>query len=271
MNNVLIRSARFGKEPVVLNHERLGTTLPAGAVVSIEPTVAVGQRPVVEASRSPEPEKRLEPAPTATLSAAASEEPEHTVSVAEPAPTYDDFRRIFEGELEQLKSAARESGYAEGKEKAEREVQAQYASELESLKSLVRGVRENLDQQFDGVIDTAVEVVFEAVTRIVGESYQDRSGVAAIVREVVRHAKDRSRLVVRVHPGDQAVLQVCADDVARGMSCGPIEVAADDRVAMGGCMLETPAGNLDGRLEIQLQQLRDVLINARTRWNEATP
>lgn len=262
-NNVLIRSARFGKEPVVLNHPRAESVRAAEPVLSSTPPIAA----VV-----PEPAPR---APVAAPSAAAEVPP--PVVVAEPvpppppAPTYEEFRSRFREELEQEREEARRQAHAEGTAQAQREVQEQYRAEIDSLKSLLRSAREQLDQQYDSVVDAAAEAVFEAVSRMLGESYRERTGVTAVVREVVRAAKDRSRLVVRVHPDDLAVLNVCVDDVGRGLSSGTIETVADDRVVLGGCLLETPGGNLDGRLEIQLQQLRDALLSARARWHEVTP
>jgi flagellar biosynthesis/type III secretory pathway protein FliH len=38
---------------------------------------------------------------------------------------------------------------------------------------------------------------------------------------------------------------------------------SDDRVLLGGCLIETSGGTLDGRLETQMQQLRDTLLAAR--------
>jgi flagellar assembly protein FliH len=44
-----------------------------------------------------------------------------------------------------------------------------------------------------------------------------------------------------------------------------VEIAADDRVELGGCLLETPSGTLDSRLEVQLANLRRTLLEARSR------
>jgi flagellar biosynthesis/type III secretory pathway protein FliH len=37
----------------------------------------------------------------------------------------------------------------------------------------------------------------------------------------------------------------------------------DERVALGGCLIDSPGGTLDGRLETQLQRLREVLVATR--------
>jgi flagellar biosynthesis/type III secretory pathway protein FliH len=37
-------------------------------------------------------------------------------------------------------------------------------------------------------------------------------------------------------------------------------------VKWGGCVLEGASGNLDARLETQMQRLRDTLLAARAKW-----
>jgi flagellar assembly protein FliH len=43
---------------------------------------------------------------------------------------------------------------------------------------------------------------------------------------------------------------------------GQLEVQAERRVARGGAMLRTQAGEIDGRLETQLERARETLIEA---------
>jgi flagellar assembly protein FliH len=124
------------------------------------------------------------------------------------------------------------------------------------------------ERDLDGLAEIGAEIAFEAVTRIIGRSYLDHEGITAVVREVIGHAKDRSRLVIRVSPADYHELIETRESLTENGNSRSIEILADDRVELGGCLLETPAGNLDGRLEVQLQQLRDTLLNARLRRSE---
>lgn len=183
--------------------------------------------------------------------------------------TYEEFRAQLGEELDQLRAAASEQGYAEGLQAGRENAAQEVAERLTQLANLVVSLRAGLEHDLDGLIDIGGEVVFEAVTRIIGRSYLDREGVMAVVREVISHAKDRSRLVIRVNPADYIEIDTARDNLTEGWNNQQVEILADDRVELGGCLLETPAGNLDGRLEVQLQQLRDTLLNARLRRSES--
>ncbi|MCK7581346.1 MAG: FliH/SctL family protein [Chromatiales bacterium] len=274
--DTLIRAARLGKQPVLLRRE--DDASPAD-VSAGEPAAGYNGRQAVL------PEARVHPAPVADANpgrvtgvdrGAANGRGEPAVSELAAAPvtgadteprtiSYEEYEQRLGGELERMRQSAREDGYTRGQEQARAQVQAEYAGELEHLRDLLKSVRAAAEQQVEGLMDVGAEIVYEAVTRIIGRVLLDPQGITAVVREVIRHAKDRSRLVVRVHPDDRPVLAACAEELVAGLNVGQIEVLGDDRVVLGGCLLETPAGNLDGRLEIQLQQLQDALLAVRAR------
>lgn len=187
---------------------------------------------------------------------------------APQTPTYEEFRKQLGDELSRLRSEAMEQGYADGLQTGRDAAAGEYADRLAQLARLLDGARSGFEQDVEGLVDIGAEVVFEAVARIMGREYANRDGIVAVVREVIRHAKDRSRLVVRVSPSDHAELNAARQHLTEGWNAQQVEIVADDRVELGGCLLETPGGNLDGRLEVQLQQLRDALVNARLRRTE---
>lgn len=201
---------------------------------------------------------------------------ELTVSQSESVPvmqvatqSYEDYQERFNQELAQLRAEAVEQGYNEGLQKGREAALQETAQSRKQLLELIVGMRAEYEHDLDGIAEIGAEIVFEAVTRIIGNSYLDRTGITAVVKEVISHAKDRSRLVIRVSPTDYQELKTAHELFAENGSAQKVEILADDRVELGGCLLETPAGNLDGRLEVQLQQLRDTLLNARQRRSES--
>jgi len=192
----------------------------------------------------------------AQVKAAPSAEP--------PAPkiSYDEYKQRFQAELEALGAEARERGYAEGREAGRAKAASDHAAQIKALAGLVRGARERLDAGIGELSELAVEVVYESVCKLLGQALAGRAGVIAAVREVVRRARERSRLTVRVSPSDYVLIREHLATVLEGLEAGQVEVAADERVELGGCLLETPSGSLDGRLEVQLSNLRRTLLTS---------
>lgn len=181
----------------------------------------------------------------------------------EPRMTYAEFEESLGERLDAMFDEAREQGLKEGREQGRQEAEAAHAEQLEAMAGFLREARRSLEKEVVGLAEVGSEIVYEAVIKMLGQAGQSPEGVAAIVREVIRGAKDRSRLLVRVRRADLAWIQQSRDRILDGIDTGSVEFVADDRVILGGCILETPMGNLDGRLETQLAGLRELLLTAR--------
>ena len=221
---------------------------------------------VIRAARLREPVVLLRnlqerPAPAhavdAQVKAAPSSEP------AAPKISYEEYRQRYREELEALGAEVRERARLEGREAGQAKAASEHAAQIKALAGLVRGARERLDADIGDLSELAVEVVYESVCKLLGQALAGREGVIAAVREVVRRARERSRLSLHVSPSDYALIREHLAAVLEGLEAGQVEVVSDERVQLGGCLLETPSGSLDGRLEVQLENLRRALLAAR--------
>ncbi|HEX9812988.1 MAG TPA: FliH/SctL family protein [Burkholderiales bacterium] len=173
--------------------------------------------------------------------------------------TYEEYKQRLESESAELERKTRsegfERGYAEGLERA----QSENAEQREALAKLVASARESLDQAMEGVSEIGTEIVCEALAKIVGQAMTERQVVTSAIREVIRRAKDRTKLVIRVSRSDWRLLEGYHDQLTEGLNAGSVEIVPDEHVQLGGCVLETPAGDFDGRLEVQLERLWELL------------
>jgi flagellar biosynthesis/type III secretory pathway protein FliH len=170
-------------------------------------------------------------------------------------------------QVEAATAAARESGYAEGYETGRQAAEAEFAGRLTALNEIIESAKSALESGIGGVEDVGINIVFEAVAKMLGQAMAREEGVILAVREVIAHAKERNNLVVRVSPDDFLLLERNRSKLLEGGE-GNVELVADDRVSLGGCLLEAAGGSLDGRLEVQIQQLRDMLLDVRHRRAE---
>ncbi len=234
----VIRSVRLLKEPVMLPRNGAGRSGAVGAF---------------SAARAPHGVEHLAPLP-----APAAQPPVVEIS-------YEEYKQRFAAELDAERGEAHETGLREGRETGLAKAQSERASQLQALATVVRSSRTRLEEGIEDLADVGAEIVFEAVCKVLGRALAEREGVIAAAREAVRRARDRSRLIVRVSPADFDVIRQNRDEILAGLEAGHVEIAADDRVELGGCLLETPSGNLDSRLEVQLANLRRILLEARSR------
>lgn len=236
----VIRSVTLLKEPVML------------------PRNGVGRSGVAGALSAPSAPRSVEHLTRAPLPAPAAQPPVVEIS-------YGEYKQRFAAELDVKRHDAHEKGLREGREAGLAKVLSERASQLQALATVVRSARTRLEKGIEDLADVGAEIVFEAVCKVLGRASAEREGVIAAAREAVRRARDRSRLIVRVSPADFDVIRQNRDEILGGFEAGQVEIAADDRVELGGCLLETPSGNLDSRLEVQLANLRRTLLEAKSR------
>jgi flagellar assembly protein FliH len=266
---MLIRSGKFTREPLVLAARRFEVPSVAPQTAD-EPPVSddVADSPLlIDVDNVSEDSHRAE------VEMSESERMSHSdplheaagAGVAVAALSYTEYKERFEQELEALREQAIRDGYREGEELARQALDDEFGAKLRSLAEVIAAAQKSVHASVEGLHEIGAEIVYEAVTKIAGSTLASREGVQAVVREVVKRAKDSTRLTVHVSPSDYEWISKEKDVLLENLGAGTVDIVPDERVQLGGCLLETPSGNLDGRLEVQLQCLRDALLSARSR------
>jgi flagellar assembly protein FliH len=234
----LIRAAQISERAVVLGIRRPSAPEPAPVVVPPPAQAAEAARP--------------QPAPG----------PDPAWLDAERKKIEQELRRELEARLEsadaEARSRGREQGLEEGRTEALREAREQGAAAARALAALA----ERAEREIDGMHDLIVGLAFEAVCKVLGASAVERDAVASMVREAVSRVKQEEAIVVRMHPQDCALLRGLSGDIGDERHL-KVELTSDEKIALGGCIVETEGGLLDARIETQMQRLRTALLQAR--------
>lgn len=160
---------------------------------------------------------------------------------------------------EEGRAAGFEQGLAEGREQG---LEA-FAERLDRLDALLGRLERKLGEDIAGHEDLMVELAFEAAAKLLGAAAVTRDGVLALVRQALAGLRDREQPVLRLAPRDLQLLADARAELSRQAGSPALEMIGDDRVELGGCLIETRGGGLDARLETQIARLRDVLLAAR--------
>ncbi len=112
--------------------------------------------------------------------------------------------------------------------------------------------------------DMALGIAFAALCKILGSAAVTREGIQAIVRQTATQLRTTERVVVRLHAVDLALLHEHGALDATLPSGGAVSWVADSAVVLGGCVIASDGGELDARLETQIERLRTALVAARS-------
>jgi flagellar assembly protein FliH len=172
-------------------------------------------------------------------------------------------------ELTAVHERARLSGYEAGQKRAMEEAAKEKAQVLDALSHLVSAAESAFEQERAALAEDCADVVGEVLAKIAGSTLASREAIVGTVITVLRRMKDDREATIRVHADDLPVLQLEEDKLAKLFGRSKFTLVADSRVTVGGCIVETSAGSLDGRLDVQLREMCETLRSAKAAGRES--
>ncbi len=164
------------------------------------------------------------------------------------------------------KLKARQSGYDEG-----------YRAGLSQGRAEGQAMAEKVLQQFDQAIKDAIvqreilleearQKILDLVIQISRKVTFDAVAVepettVTMISGVIDTLVDRSRLRIKVNPDHLPIVEQNMERFMVGSATiKELSVAPDPRVRYGGCLIETPIGDIDARLESQFEVIEETIL-----------
>ena len=177
-------------------------------------------------------------------------------------------------DADEVRRQAREEGYRDGLEQGRQEMHAQlevglkrleeegrtraasFASALDQVRQLADARREPYrDQVQASLLELALRICRRMVKR---ELTQDPSALVPSIRRALQELHVHQPAVIRVHPSDFENKEAFEDLSTSG---APFRLEADERVGLGGFLIESEAGTVDGRMDTRLEFIRRQLLD----------
>lgn len=227
----------------VVNSE--GYPMPAGTAAGPSQPVASGDSPT---DASPAEVRR------------AMSDLEHVLQLAAA------LRPAIENLSDMAHSGALEQGYSEGIARAQSEVQQQLMEAMATLADAQRQRQLVADQHSHALADLAMKIA----RKVIGEHLKsDPTLVARIVQDTIAGLEPTTTLTARVHPQDLDAVRASLPELTRLMAGkGTIDVVADNSVDQGSCVIVSPVGEVDARIETKLSVLETAFAAQRRQLQE---
>ena len=235
-----------------------------GPIVSLTPVrVAVEERratPPASVQRVDTPAAPAQPVDTRPKIGA-------DVVIAWLAEQNADVRRAVGAELadevEAEYAAARTRGREEGATEARERAAAERARHVKALEKVAVELQAAVERDGAAIAAACSEIVLEVLKKVAGPLLAAPDAVTGAVTQVLQRIKDDQHVVVRVQPAELETLTTAKPALSRALAGAELTLVADQRVELGGCIVESTLGNLDGRLEVQLSELYEILRTAK--------
>lgn len=157
-------------------------------------------------------------------------------------------------ELARLREAARVEGYAEGLAAGRQEAE-QACGRMKQLAESFGNTLDNFDFRLsDMLLALALDVARQVVA---GELAARPERILDVVNLALKQMAESTREArLLLHPDDAALVRPHLDQV---LDKTRLRIVEDVRIVRGGCLIETPQGDLDATLPARWRQVVQVL------------
>ena len=199
------------------------------------------------------------------LSRVGSDDPEQVSQAAdiveEARQRAEEIVRRAAIESDAIERHARETGYRDGMAAGTAQARADLSQAMAIVQRAAAASKATHDALLRGAEREAVELVVEVARQVIGDAIRRDLG---LVGTTVRRALDRAGALnvvrIRLHPDDEGQVRATLTEVHGQVL--PFELLADGVVTVGGCIIDTDAGRIDARLDVQLDQISKLLLDA---------
>lgn len=177
----------------------------------------------------------------------------------------EEARDRIEAESAEALAAAKEQGHSEGYEAGYQEgIEAARNEQRQTLLNAVAQAEKTLADAKADKLNYLVEaegqiagLVLDIANKILPQHFIDAPQIILpLVRKAIMKIKDQPEVIIRVCP-DQYDLLLLAKTEFKALleGQGTLEIKSDESLSISDCVLESPAGNVDARLFVQLEAI----------------
>lgn len=172
--------------------------------------------------------------------------------------------RAIIAEAEMLRDQIVRDAWNEGWAAGLQEARERMDSVVAATEAVAAGFEAELDRLPDALGAETTAIALEVAARVVRAELTARpERVMDVVRAAIRRAADRERLLVHVNPDDLDTVREAAPGMAARIGgIARLDVVEDPRVPRGGCIVETPGGDVDARIATQMSRMLEALADA---------
>ena len=171
----------------------------------------------------------------------------------------------IQSESESIKDAAYKEGYAKGYDEGFEKSFADGNNDLTKLNEKLKKILAETINKRNEIIDTAeaqlIEVAILIAKRVVKMlTEKDKGIVIRNIQEALRRIKGRTKITIRVNIDALEISARHKDEFYQMLDkIEGVTVLEDPNVDVGGCMIETDFGDIDARINTQLNEIETAI------------
>jgi flagellar assembly protein FliH len=159
---------------------------------------------------------------------------------------------------QQLQSTAEREGFEQGKNLGLEAGKQEAGALMQQAMTLINRILEERRKVYEEVEPQVADLALKIAEKIINtEVTLNNEIVLNLIKSNLDKIRDREEIIIRVSQDDYPYVKEHEDDLRRMLDgVKKFRIEADGVIDKGGCMLETNLGNLDSRIDFQLEIMK---------------
>lgn len=151
-----------------------------------------------------------------------------------------------------------DAGLKEGKEQGYAELHQVIADANAKAEKTMRDAEEEKEKFVQEAEEEIVRVIFHAIDKILPQHFIDAPQIILpLVKKSLLKIKDQAKVIVHVSPEHYDLVLLARSELQTELEGNAtLEVVSDESLKLGDVILETPNGDVDARLETQMELVK---------------
>jgi flagellar assembly protein FliH len=184
---------------------------------------------------------------------------------SDPPPRDAPARALAEalGEAQEIREQAREEGFEQGRAAGHEQGRAEIETAARSLIEALQGVQALSQEVSDAVERDAIELALALAGKVILATLQIRPElVVEVVQGALRRVSGQRTIAILVNPVDlETVRSALGDLQAQSVAVEQWDLQPDQRIQPGGAIVRTAEGEVDARVQTQLERAAEVVLS----------
>jgi flagellar assembly protein FliH len=161
----------------------------------------------------------------------------------------------------------RTKGFSEGVAKGTADTTKVYDKKIDALQekigTFLKSVEDAKKEMISNTDHLLLKLCFEIVKKMISSEVQEnKEYILSVIKKAINYIGDKERLIIRVAPTDFETVSNRKDfwlPVTERLQ--DILIEKDERISLGGCIIESNSGMVDARLGVQFNELAAIVEN----------
>ncbi|MCX6151025.1 MAG: FliH/SctL family protein [Ignavibacteriales bacterium] len=146
-------------------------------------------------------------------------------------------------------------GYESAKQELQNEIDNQVMQKAEEFYRILASFEDKLSAYDSSLPEVISKVSVMIAEKIVSTGLEGKSNIEATIKKAVQKIIGASEILIKLNPKDYEMLNANNNLNSLDNSNAKVKFEVTEKIAIGGCLIESEIGNVDARISSQLEEM----------------